>query len=776
MKVRLFNILAALIGMLSATITFAQELPLLPQSPAIRRGVFSNGLSCYLAENKSCKGLADFSLLRRNYDGDEKVCTHNDVIVSSEVVVDSLLLNLMRRIETDRCPADYAVVICGDIDAATVMNKLKYMALMVDSSVPSSMPDYVWDGNGVISGSVTTDKENGLSTLHFEWQTPRISPEYMNTTLYAMYGKATWELGAVVKSLIGRAFLRDNIPYADISYRHDDCTERFTHYSFAFDVTVSEDDLERAGRTVESVLYSLSQGNVDMNDVLLAGRDFTSLLGKSASRAVMANAEYTRICRDAFLYNTPLTTNRECYDFFRSKDVPESVQKSMFTGMASALLDMAMPSDSVKIASSAVLLSDTLVFPGQSIKLKVSSSRRDSFSGGTIWTFANGFRVIYKNMPTDRKLYYSMSLRGGFGNVANLEKGEAAYMSDYLDHCWIAGMRSSYFKELLNLSGMTMDVQVGMLNTVLSGQVENRNASLLLKSLLAVANERRSNPVELEYFSRCEKLRLSMPSTEDIKSTLDGLLCPGYSYSPFKTEEGVGDETFEKAEELFASLTSRMNDGVLVIVGDMDETELKKLLQVYVGGFEVRNVASRRPSVDYHPVSGWSTYFVEGERDAAYVIVTAPVVMTSANHFATEIAAKIFERRLRRAFEPRGLSVNVEFSRGIYPDERFSMMVEILGECSQEDLVQLREILSGCQKNITSAELNAYKEYVKNAYGLMMQQPEYWLRVIPLRHLEGKDFTTGYDSKIDGVSLEMLYRVFKALDEGAGIEYVTTKK
>ena len=90
--------------------------------------------------------------------------------------------------------------------------------------------------------------------------------------------------------------------------------------------------------------------------------------------------------------------------------------------------------------------------------------------------------------------------------------------------------------------------------------------------------------------------------------------------------------------------------------------------------------------------------------------------------------------------------------------------------------MQLREILSGCQKNITSAELNAYKEYVKNAYGLMMQQPEYWLRVIPLRHLEGKDFTTGYDSKIDGVSLEMLYRVFKALDEGAGIEYVTTKK
>lgn len=776
MKVRIFTILAVLVGMLSATVVSAQNLPLLPQDPTIKSCVFSNGLSCYLTENSFSRSVADFSLLRRDYEGDDLVCQHKDVIVSTEVIVDSLLLNLMRRVESDKRPADYAIVICGDIDAATVMKKLKYMSLMVDSSVPSPMPEYLWDGSAKVASSVVTDEGKGLSTIHFEWLAPRTSFANMNTTLPVMYGKAAWELGAAAKTLVGRTLMREDIPYADISYHHGGLTNGFTHDQFAFDVTVASADLERTSRIVTSVLYSLNQGNVDMNDFLLAEHEYELSLEKSAERTVVTNAEYTRLCRDAFLYNYPLSTDNERLAFFRSKDVSDPARKDMFVDIASSLYKVDTPSDTVAIAFSSALLSDTLVFPGQSIKMKINSSRKDAFSGGSIWTFVNGFKVIYKKMPTDGRLYYSMSLSGGFGNVGDLSQGEGAYMSDYLDHCWIAGMKASYFMEALSLSGMSMDVKVGLLNTVISGKVENRNASLLIKSLLAVANERRSNPVELEYFARCEKLRLAMHYNSDIKATLDALLCPGYEYSPFKTAEGVGDETFEKAEALFANLTSKMNDGVLVIVGDVDETELKKLLQMYVGGFDVRNAASRRPTVHYHPVSGWSSYSVEGEKDAAYVIVTSPISMTSANHFASEIAAKIFERRIRSIFEPQGLSVKVSFARGIYPDERFSMMVDLIGECGQTELSQLRDALSECQENITDEELNAYKAYVKNAYARQIQQPEYWLRVIPLRHMEGKDFTTGYESKIDAVSLEMLHNVFKALNEGAGIEYITTKK
>jgi hypothetical protein len=326
------------------------------------------------------------------------------------------------------------------------------------------------------------------------------------------------------------------------------------------------------------------------------------------------------------------------------------------------------------------------------------------------------------------------------------------------------------------MSGMTMNTKVGLSSTVISGYVKNQNAALLVRTLLAVVNEYRTDPLDLDYYSRCEKLSQSMFEHADMRAVLDGLLCPGYNYTPFKSVDGVGQDTFEKAEKLFASLTSKMNDGVLVIVGDMDENKLKKLLQMYVGGFRVRPVASRRPAMHYHPVSGWFSYSVEGEKDAAYVVLTTPISMTSANHFATEIATMIFRRRIQSVFEAKGISTDISFARGIYPDERFSIMVTLNGKCGREEVALLKEILHDCRENITEEELHAYKEYVKNTYRLHLERPEYWLRVIPLRHLEGKDFTTGYAAKIDAVSKGMLQDVFKHLHNGAGIDYIITKK
>jgi hypothetical protein len=57
-----------------------------------------------------------------------------------------------------------------------------------------------------------------------------------------------------------------------------------------------------------------------------------------------------------------------------------------------------------------------------------------------------------------------------------------------------------------------------------------------------------------------------------------------------------------------------------------------------------------------------------------------------------------------------------------------------------------------------------------------MEQPQYWLKVIPLRHLEGKDFTTGYAAKIDSVTPDGIKAVFQALEKGAGAEVITRNK
>jgi hypothetical protein len=164
-------------------------------------------------------------------------------------------------------------------------------------------------------------------------------------------------------------------------------------------------------------------------------------------------------------------------------------------------------------------------------------------------------------------------------------------------------------------------------------------------------------------------------TVQDRILAIDDMMCPGYEYSSQKTSGRITDRFPTKVETFWKDQAAKMNDGVLVIVGDMSESDLKKLLQMYVGGFKVKHVASRRPAVQYHPVSGWLSYTVDGKRNASVVAVSGMLPMTASNYFATEIAAMVLERALKERFAGRNLSVNVSYSRSIYPDERFSVFV-----------------------------------------------------------------------------------------------------
>ena len=776
MKLRLSKIITIAAGVFFTTIMPAQELSLLPQDPAVKCGVLPNGLSCYVTANASSEGIADFALVRRDYTGNETVLSLEDVLTSAEQSVDSTLLLIMKQVEADAVPADQAVVVSGDVDAASVIMKLKYMSLMIASSAPSPLPDYKWEGDGKLNVSSVRDTLKGLSTVRCEWNAARAPWGYMNTVQSAIYEKAVWEMGKVAQMWIRRNLRELGVPVADVMFRYSGNVRGVVDEKLAVEVTVALRDEMVAENQMLAVLSALDQGNVADSDLLLAENEYMLSLERLSGRPVIDNGEYVRMCTDAFLYNRPLSGARERLGYFVSKDVPARSRKKIFTGIVSALLDVASLTDTVAQVSSGIMLSDTLALPGMGVKQKVKSSRKDPFSGGVVWTFANGFKVIYKKMPTGRTLYYSLSLNGGYANVDDLCRGEGAYMSDFIDNSWICGMRGREFKDLLQLSGMTMKSRVNLHNTVISGQVKDRNAGLMMKGILAVAGGCKVDTASVKYYVESERLSQLVHKGKDVRAALDSLMCPGYRYTSFKTEEGLQESTFDKAEILFESLVFKMNDGILVIVGDMSESELKKLLQMYVGGFKVKSVASRRPSLQYRPMSSWMEYSVEGYRNAAVVAVSGMVPMTASNHFAAEIAAMMMERKVKERFADRNIAVRLSYARNIYPDERFSIFVMMEGDCSQEDAAEIRKVLGECSRDLDERIIQAYKNYVKNAYALQMQNPEYWMRVIPLRHMEGKDFTTGYAAKIDAVTTAQVKDIFKTLEDGAGVEYIIKEK
>ena len=433
---------------------------------------------------------------------------------------------------------------------------------------------------------------------------------------------------------------------------------------------------------------------------------------------------------------------------------------------------------------------DSLVWNWPTPKVMLKSSRKDHLSGGQIWTFSNGFRVIYRKQPSSGRLYYSLALNGGFGSIKGLEKGEGAYFSEYLPLCRIGGMDGEQFVEHLLMEGMTLNTQVNLSNTIISGSLPKEKMSLMTHALLAIANTREHDESSYDGFVANQKLlpEYNRGTLYAKMAAVDSIICPDYTYSIYKGAK-VDQKTGLRSDALFDDLSTRMNDGVLVIVGDVDEIKLRKHLLSVVGGFRTREVAFARPVVSYHAVSGWSTYTVKGNTNSIDVVMSMRMPLTADNYAAASVAAFILKHHIEEALAGTGTYVRVSSSCSIYPQERFNVMLSVrtaeaegfapgTSETSPMEILSiLRTSLSELDDmNIPDAYIQAAKRRVKGQTLAEMSSAGYWLKAIVRRHLDGKNFTTGYESKVDAVTSGKVRTILSALNSGSKVEYIERKR
>ena len=776
-KNKVFRLLASVAVLVSSTIMpplFAQNLPLMPEDPAVRHVVLPDGLSCYVAENPYVKGFADYALVCR--ESGKTLLSLRDVPVASESVMDSTLILIMNEVESLAAPAGLAVIACGDLKADDMLRKLRYMSYMIPASDPVSGAVLSSQKQSEVVFEVQTGLEDGLATVAAHWTAPRTPVSLMNTVQTAVYEKTVHEMGTIVCSRVRKTLRDSRIPVAEVLFRHVGSLEMVSDETFRFEVTVRDASVAEAEAALRSALALVDAYGASANELIMAEDVYFSSLESRRYGYDRTNAAYVQMCTRAFLMNTPLAASAQRLDFLRSKSISAQSREQIFSGIASALIDL--PEDSPVAGPKPYFnASDTLAFPSVGPKVKLRSSKKEPLSGGVVWTFSNGFKVIYKKMATGGKLHYTLAMNGGYGDVPDLANGEGAFMSDYLDLCNISGMSARDFKRALLLSGITMNQQVNLSNIMISGEVRDGNAPLLMKALLAVANERSQNAQDVAYYAESEELRL-LYAPADVRTVIDSLMCPDYKYSPYKSEGNVSEGFAAKAEGLFARMSSKMNDGVLVLVGDLDESDLRKAILPYVGGFRTTEGFSRRTVVQYQPVSGSMTYNVDGPHDMMMVALSARLPMTADNYMAAEAAAIVMKHIVSEALAPYGVDVQLRHARMIYPEDRLSVMLMIRGgDMSQDMMSALRRAVAAASEGAVDAVyLAACKAYMKHEYAVRMTEPEYWLHATAMRYLDGKDYTTGYAARIDAVSESDIRKILGLLETGSKIEYIINSK
>lgn len=736
----------------------------------------------------------------------------SDVMISSKPeLMDSTLLVLMGMIHADSscAPSESAIIVSGDIKPDATLEKIKMLSLMIPAGKPAVQRKYAWaDAETAFSAKPSS---GNISSISVGWRLPRTPDTLASTIQPAVHEKLMDELGRIACGRVRKAFIERDIPFAGITFRHISSAETSADEFFGISATTVSSQMIPAVAAVADALSSVTEKGVSVGEHNRSASGFIHGLFDQARRPVRSDAANVELCINAFLNKSTPVTDAWRYDFHMSKDVNDTTETLALDRMADAVMRVdrnmdvrfhtssdvsadslkrvflaAWSSPSVTDEVAEVAVSDTLknVFPAKpGKKMPVILMWKEHLSGGTQWTFANGIKVVYKRMDTGGRYYWALGLSGGYGAIRNLEAGEGAFVGDMLRLSKVAGMPWDDYMAFLESREIYMGTSVGLYNTIIRGSAPTYEMPLLMRSLSAITNEREFDGEAFNPYRRNEWLRLEMTASSS-RRVVDSLMCPGYRYSNIKTSGKLSEALPAKAEALFSDVFSKVNDGVLVIIGDKEESLVRQQLREYMGCFSTGKRVPARTSVSYQPISGAMTHVSAGHRNAVYLAMSVPMPLTIESYAVSEVAGMILSKRLESALVGSGMYAKVYHDTRIAPDERFNMMIvlEEVPGVSKEGAEQqarriVREVLDDKGlSEITDAQVNTCKVWLKHNRSVRVKSPDYWVNALLLRHLEGKDFTTGYDKKLDGVSTDHVRALLSSVNDSGKVEYIKRKK
>lgn len=835
-------IFSAFVLMFLPFLSVGQTLPSLPDDPKISRIVLPDGISCYLVENKSMTGQADFALVRRGCAAEMSVAMldslprftrtspdsflrSNDIhygrkgyvipdggssivhfenirLRAGENVTDSLLLAFFDMIDSRGNPSHEAIVISGDIDRDAMHRQLRLMSLMIPYGCTAGSPEpvsqessYAADSAAAVSGVCRKVEYggSGLADVSVTLDAGEIPERFIGTAVPAVSERMWEEYAHLLRRRIIRRLELSSVPAAYVTMSHSGLSSGEKRDRYRISVLASPEDTGRIEAILDSVV--LSAGKIPMEEYLQARDAVDMEWRRKAMKSPVSNKVYVDRCVRSFLYGADLASDAEKYAFFNKRQITDSLGHSLVNNFVSGLLSgvsSASPqADDSAVFSASVRMADTVLFPVPAEKCGLRMSRHDQASGGRLWTFANGVRVLYKRLPTDSMMYYSFVLKDGYSSMKDMRDGEGAFMSDMLSLYSVCGISGRDFREMLEINGITLSAKVGLNTVSLSGTLPSGRLSLLMKSLLALTKSRSADSLAADMYLKGERLRL-MTGRGDVQAKmfiLDSLMCGDDRYSPFKSAENLHDDLPERAMAFFDYLFSKSDDGLLILVGDMYESDVRKLLQKYMGGFRTIGRRSLRPVVSCQTGTGESTYFVRGRIPGIDMLMTAGIVMNPENYMASQVAAMALSDALAEAVHGSGMYVTVKNRFSVYPEERFSVLISsgyarkegLPGKIRREKLVMalMRMRLAAAELAKTGVDeehLALYKSILSDRWTSLQSSPEYWLAVVSGRFAGGKDLQTKYQENIDSVDSEAVSEILSLLVGGGRIEYVTKGK
>ena len=743
----------------------------------------------------------------------------NLVLSRSKDIIDSTLLMLFDIIDRDQssmssyyAPQNQAIVVSGDIDASAVLGKMNLLSLLVTRR-QAKKPDrtYAWtETDGPLFRFENVPGPTASITA--EYASPRTPERNMNTVQPLVSQKFAGELGILLRKRLRSKLQAAGIPVSAVDYRYVSSGESEGDETYSVTVRTSADRLGDATMILAATLADLDRRGSIPEEYRDVQNQMVMDIRRTTLGTIVSNAAYTDQCISSFLYGSSLASAQTNLDFFTKRNVGDETGVRLFNNFLSALLDktrnlhLTCRGDTARCdaaalqqafsqawdtrlqedarASFTVDHSDTVSLSRRHFsKTKLKTMTGEPVTGGEVWTFNNGIQVVYKPVSGTDLFRFTWLLKGGCGLVPGLKPDESAYIADLLGLYDVAGLSGSGFRNMLEANGIRMETTVSLADMRISGTAPPSRLHLVLKSLEALANERSLNMTAYDYYRAC---RAISPTPDPGRAVLDSLFYPGSVWASVKKPIPLADDLPRRADRYFSGQFAKMNDGILIIVGNFDSTVLKRILSQYLGAFHTNRSSVPRNRLAFQATGTSATATAKGPAPSLDFAWSAPLTYTAENYLAASVAAYALEDAVARAAADAGWFARNTDEFGMFPEDRFSVYAHLAPVPAAglpatmlplRDAEAVREQVESAvkqlgAKGITAAGLAVHKARLGNWLGSRANDPETLMEVLVLRYSYGKDLRTRYTEKLAAVSLQKVNEILFSMASGPRTAYV----
>ncbi|MCQ2170169.1 MAG: hypothetical protein MJY48_01235 [Bacteroidales bacterium] len=772
----------------------------------------------YLAE----KGIGYTVSGLASYSHSGAVYRFQNVPQYSEAASDSILLMLFDLMGT--YPGEQAVIISGDINVAKTLERMKLFSMLVTPREPVDISGvFEWEPSDSIEFECTRIRPGRTAYIDATFCTPRLSASDLASTQAWVAEMFADEIGSIVRRRLENEFKRSGIPHGGISFSYRGSENSIRQERYKIRVCVSKDNLSQATEILGKVTASLSRPGISREEFSLAKGSFASRACLPLPLGSSSNPAYVNKCISHYLFGAGLYEEESKHKFFVASRLEPSLERRLLASFASSVFDrnrnvilhysspdLLYNRDSLvsrfykgwdrpaEINAAALGKTDSSGLEIAAGKLKIRSIQPDSSIGGEIWTFDNGIKVLYRKAPTSGVFSYAFMFRGGAGTIHNLKPGELPYIQDMLGMYEVAGMSAGSFKALMESKGLQFNPVITPTDLRFTGTAPVSSLPMLFKGMNALVSRRNYNSNNFNYYRRCQRLCSERDTRSDygIAALFDSLSAPQYKYSQYRNLRSLGNDTPVKAQTFYDNSFASFSNGLIVLVGDLDDYALKQYLSGILGAFGTRSRTARGNMAWFTPaehplsqgtvsLSSGSGKLIAGDGTVSVNIFLANNEPFSVQRYAAlSIGARAMSRRLVSELDRHGMYVSVKGDCELRPNEIMSLTLQCrkckgaglpsgVGPADSDfAIIPVRRVIAQmASEPIPENELKAYKASFAGQMKAIMSEGKTMVEAALARYSMGKNIYLGYESAINAVTSREIMDLMKNLSSGAYIEY-----